>query len=286
MISVSAIEMEGSSYVFQYKGDLERQQGLEFRFPSFHSRPEAALGYLAMHLADLEEVWIHPRREPSGPWILHLDRVAEHFDLLASQEWLRGDRYLMPLSDELSGNQSMRGVVQFFVPREEPPMQEPLHAAPESLTRELTSFHVDHPDVGRCGFLMMSFSDSRGHGEISAAVKSTCEGFGLKALRADDYRYADEFFPNIKTYMHGCSFGIAVFERVEAESFNPNVALEVGYMLALGKPVCLLKERTLKALHGDLVGHLYEVFGLDNIETSIPVVLGKWLRGKGLIRDY
>ena len=31
-----------------------------------------------------------------------------------------------------------------------------------------------------------------------------------------------------------------MFERIESERHNPNVALEVDYMMALGKPVCLL----------------------------------------------
>ena len=73
---------------------------------------------------------------------------------------------------------------------------------------------------------------------------------------------------NILTYIYGCRFGIAVFERIEDEAFNPNVALEVGYMMGLGKPVCYLKERTLRTLHTDLVGQLYSEFDVENCEGN------------------
>lgn len=56
-------------------------------------------------------------------------------------------------------------------------------------------------------------------------------------------------------------------------------------MLALRKPVCLLKDRTLTALHTDLVGKLYKEFDpLDPIAT-IPNELSRWLKDKGLGRS-
>jgi len=46
--------------------------------------------------------------------------------------------------------------------------------------------------------------------------------------------------------MYGCSMGVAGFEQIEAQDFNPNVALEVGNMYAMRKPLCLLKDLTLR----------------------------------------
>ncbi|MCX5713215.1 MAG: hypothetical protein NT033_00025 [Candidatus Omnitrophica bacterium] len=91
----------------------------------------------------------------------------------------------------------------------------------------------------------------------------------MKGLRADDKCYHDDLFPNILTYLWGCSIGIAVFERLEADEFNPNVSLEVGYMRALGKPICLLKDKTLRTLQTDLIGKLYTPFDPQNPEGSI-----------------
>jgi nucleoside 2-deoxyribosyltransferase len=103
------------------------------------------------------------------------------------------------------------------------------------------------------------------------------------ALRADDKQYHDDTLWNILTYMYGCRFGIAVFERIEVDAFNPNVSLEVGYMMGLGKPVCYLEERTLPALHTDLVGRLYQTFDLQSCEETIPRALWKWMTDKGLM---
>ncbi len=41
---------------------------------------------------------------------------------------------------------------------------------------------------------------------------------------------------------------MAIYERIETQTYNPNVALEVGYLFAMRKPVCLLKDRTLDTL--------------------------------------
>ncbi len=106
---------------------------------------------------------------------------------------------------------------------------------------------------------------------------------GIVALRADDKEYMDDLFLNIKTYMHACDFGIAIFERITDDNFNPNVTLEVGYMLGMGKNVLLLKDKTLKALQTDLAGRLYKEFNTVEVEESIPIAIEKWLRDKGLI---
>lgn len=87
----------------------------------------------------------------------------------------------------------------------------------------------------------------------------------------------------ILTYVYGCRFGIAVFERIESEVFNPNVSLEVGYLLGLDKPVCFLKDHTLRTLHTDLIGQLYKQFDTQNSESTIPTVLLKWMEDKGII---
>lgn len=79
------------------------------------------------------------------------------------------------------------------------------------------------------------------------------------------------------------SFGLAVFERLEEDDFNPNVSLEVGYMHALKKSVCLLKDRTLKTLQTDLVGKLYKIFDPQDPEATIPDELEKWIRDKDII---
>ena len=94
------------------------------------------------------------------------------------------------------------------------------------------------------GFVMMPFGSTRLHDMMLNEMRSALASHQIAALRADDKQYHDDLFGNVLTYMHGCGFGIAVFERIEREAFNSNVTLEIGYMTALGKPVLLLKDKT------------------------------------------
>lgn len=150
---------------------------------------------------------------------------------------------------------------------------------PPDIASCLQNFRTDHRELGKCAFVMMRFDDTDLHKKILQAVRSWCEKQGIVGLRADDKRYADELWPNVRTYMHGCGFGIAVFERLTTDEFNPNVSLEVGYMLALGKPVCVLKDSTLKTLPSDLIGRLYDNFNVQR-PNSIKPKLDKWINDK------
>jgi nucleoside 2-deoxyribosyltransferase len=130
---------------------------------------------------------------------------------------------------------------------------------------------------------MMKFGKTPAHKKIVTAIRSALKEHGISALRADDKKYHPQLYPNIQTYMHGCGFGIAVIERLESNDFNPNVSLEVGYLLALRKPVCLLKDQTLPSLQSDLLGHLYEPFDPQNPSKSIPPLLRAWLSDSELV---
>ena len=154
---------------------------------------------------------------------------------------------------------------------------------PLEITASLQQFLKDHPDYNRNAFLIMQFGKTKAHQGIVDAIKESLSRYGIETLRADDKQYHDDLFPNVLTYLYGCRFGIAVFERLENEDFNPNVSLEVGYITALHKSVCLLKDQTLKTLHTDLVGKLYKMFDPQDPEATIPPELEKWLRDKDII---
>jgi hypothetical protein len=156
-------------------------------------------------------------------------------------------------------------------------------SVPIAIEESFARFRKDHPTPQKTGFIMMRFGTTAAHEAIAETIKDTLVSYNLEALRADDKEYHTDLLPNIQTYMHGCGFGIAVFERLESQEFNPNVALEVGYMLALGKPVCLLKDKTLTTLQPDLVGKLYRQFDPQRIKQTIKRELEKWLRDQGLL---
>lgn len=84
--------------------------------------------------------------------------------------------------------------------------------------------------------------------------------------------------------MYCCDFGIAVFERIKNDVFNPNVSLEAGYMMGLNKKVCLLKDETMRELHTDLVGKLYKSFDTRDVESTLPKQLEVWLRDMEFVK--
>lgn len=155
---------------------------------------------------------------------------------------------------------------------------------PTEILESLKLFKEDYPDPAKVAFIMMRFGKTQAHKNIEEGIKNTLSSNGITGLRADDKGYHDDLFYNILTYIYGCGCGIAIFERIEADEFNPNVALEVGYMLALGKPVCYLKDRTLEALQTDIIGKLYKQFDPYDPIGTIPTELAKWLLDKGIVK--
>ena len=107
----------------------------------------------------------------------------------------------------------------------------------------LRAFQNDHPDYERNVFVIMSFDPQLR--ETYDAIQTSLHANGYTALRADMKTYGDarQLWDNLITYMQGCNNGIAVLEDRSANEFNPNVALEYGFMRALGKQVLLLKDR-------------------------------------------
>jgi len=156
-------------------------------------------------------------------------------------------------------------------------------ASPPAIIHDsLKRFQKTHRDPSSTCFVMMRFGKTSGHSRLEKTIKKSLKKHGFIGLLARDKQFNDDLYPNIQTYIHGCAFGIAVFERLESDEFNPNVALEVGYMFGLRKHVLLLKDQTLKALHTDLVGKLYREFDPQNPEETIPAQVDAWLSDKGL----
>ena len=159
----------------------------------------------------------------------------------------------------------------------------PVESAPPAARSAILSFLVDHPNYHKNCFLIMSFKGTPAHRMIHNTLKSTLDRHELNLLRADDKSYSDDLMTNIEAYLYGCRFAIAVYERIMSESYNPNVTLEVGYFMGLRKPICLLKEKTLKTLNTDLTGKLYIEFDTQEIDSTIPHQIDKWLRDKAII---
>ena len=220
-------------------------------------------------------------------WTLDLDKLKKFIPDFPSMNWFKGKVSLEPEFETeeriVFDKPKYDARVAFYIVPEAlrrpvMPLEPPIEIK-ESFER----FKHDYPDPTKVAFIMMQFGKTKAHNEIVKAIRKVLDSHGISGVKADDKQYHDDLFPNVMTYLCGCGFGIAVFERIEAEKFNPNVSLEVGYMFAFKKPVCLLKDRTLKTLHTDLVGKLYKAFDPQDPIKTIPDEITQWLFDKGII---
>ncbi|OGL61588.1 MAG: hypothetical protein A3J27_04615 [Candidatus Tectomicrobia bacterium RIFCSPLOWO2_12_FULL_69_37] len=78
-----------------------------------------------------------------------------------------------------------------------------------------------------------------------------------------------------------CKYGVAVLENIIVDEFNPNVALEYGFMRAMGKPALLLKEKRFKP-RADILGTIWQDFDILNIDPTVPNAIDKWLDDVGV----
>ena len=272
-------------------GDSDEQdgEGITIGFTIYSPRGQRdAITRLATQLDRHDVKWLRPERGVMDKWLLDLDEIKASFENVKNLPWARGVVAVTPEYEveERYTSQGhpprVEGRIRFVVTPKEMERTMGIIDFPE-LKPFLERFWEEHREPEKCGFLMMKFDDTRLHPAIVDAIRTCCAKFGIEVFRADDRTYSDDLLSNIRTYMHGCGFGIAMYERLVADDFNPNVSLEVGYMMALGKPVLFLKDRTLRFLHTDLVGRLYETFDVQSPHETIPPVLEKWMKDKSII---
>jgi hypothetical protein len=122
----------------------------------------------------------------------------------------------------------------------------------QHLEADLPRFLQDHPDPERNVFIMMRFADTPQMNQIHQAIVSALAKHGMNAVRADDRNYTGDLWSNIEVYLTGCKYGIAVFEDIVQRDFNPNVSLELGYLMGRGKRTLLLKEKRLPQIPTDV----------------------------------
>ena len=163
---------------------------------------------------------------------------------------------------------------------------------PFRLRTEIAKFKETHGGK-TTAFIMTSFQKK--HLNTAKAIIDILDKHGIIGCLANEGeggKYSDDLWSNIEVYMHGCDFGIGIYADdnilkgksaeidLEKARVNPNMSQEVGYMLALQKPVCILKNVKLKNIPADLSGRIYVQYNKTDLETK----LRKWLESKGFIR--
>jgi len=163
------------------------------------------------------------------------------------------------------------------------PMSTLAHPHPPEIAISLDRLRTKYPDPKKLGFLIMRFAAAKPFQRIVDIIKQTGANHDLKIIRADETEFHADLWGNVRTHLHGCGFGIAVYERIETNEPNANVGLEVGYLMAMNKPVLLLKDKTVAATQSDLTGKLYKTFDPHDPEGTIPDQLTKWLLDNGIV---
>lgn len=154
---------------------------------------------------------------------------------------------------------------------------------PLEIAISLDRLRAKYSDPKKLGFLVMRFTAAKPFSNIVEVIKKTGKEHGLVIVRADEHEFHGDLWGNVRTHLHGCGFGIAVYERIESNEPNANVGLEVGYLMAMNKPVLLLKDKTVPALQADLAGKLYKNFDPHDPAGTIPEQMTKWLVDNGII---
>ncbi|HXA17605.1 MAG TPA: hypothetical protein VN380_11475 [Thermoanaerobaculia bacterium] len=274
--------------------DLQNDFAVQFFIPTTRvfKSPEEAIDFAAHHVRMLDWCAV----APGNLWSFDFDKLRARlsFDL---PEWLAGTSLGGPVPrptcreapkpGELPRPDTLEITCRFVQRTANPEIDAVLEAAnrPPDIQDSLSHFRQDFPDYAQVALVMMKFGETKLHNKIYSAIRETLSRSGLTAVRADEKAYHNNLFENVLTYLHGCRFGIAVFERLVGDEFNPNVSLELGYMLAMRKHVCLLKDATLRDLPADLMGRIYRGFDPQSPETTIPSQLESWMREKQLIGD-
>lgn len=145
------------------------------------------------------------------------------------------------------------------------------------LEPQLRDFLQDHPDPSKNVFVMMRFHESPQLNEAFQAIREVLSARGFHAVRADDRDYTGELWSNVEVYLTGSMYGIAILEDIDQRDFNPNVSLELGYMLGRNKRCLILKEQRLPNLPADVVHRLYKPFDMFNIHATVTREVARWV---------
>jgi nucleoside 2-deoxyribosyltransferase len=146
----------------------------------------------------------------------------------------------------------------------------------------------------RSVFLMTKFPDNPGEelkniqlANLTRAIEEALQPYGFVLRRADRRNFAssNQLWDNVRIHMLGCQYGIAVLESKYRDEFNPNVALEYGFMNALGRQVLLLVEKDFKHRRADIMGTLGKSFEWSPDEAlmkqTVTAAIDAWMKDLG-----
>lgn len=155
----------------------------------------------------------------------------------------------------------------------------------ETLRADCEKFFEAYPHYHRNVFIMTRFDSSdRLLNALDEALRKMLCRHRLVGLRADDrmFRSDASLWHNVCLYMVCCKYGVAVLEDRAKDEFNPNVALEYGFMRALDKRTLLLADRGFRNSRADILGTVREPFDLADPGGTLMAPIERWVRSLGV----
>jgi hypothetical protein len=133
-------------------------------------------------------------------------------------------------------------------------------------------------------FVMMRFATTLIHATLFETIRDELQKLGLCAVRADEENLAPELWTNVQACLLGADAGIVIFDNVSVRGqpplgINPNVSVELGYLMGLDKPWLMLKDKYLETMPVDLGGIIYRPFDGSNPGPDVRKAVRTWAEG-------
>lgn len=150
---------------------------------------------------------------------------------------------------------------------------------------KLNEFYSDGCTFSKSVMIMTKFSEGKTKldtalSNIIKITSKTIEECGFTPRIASSRNYYPTLWDNVELYLLACGQGIAIVESRYKPELNPNVALEWGFMRALGKDVLFLMEKDFSYPRADWEGFLKESFIWDKPANEIKHAVHKWLKDR------
>lgn len=219
---------------------------------------EEALEYLKTYLQELDELERARVNMLNGPG---LPDLKDERDIRFKEQIASTRKRLNDILEEFT----------LFPPRHD------RHAA------LLKTFYQNGP-YDRSVFIMTKFPDPQSQDardvrlrEVIAAVQDAVTRCQHNPRIASANNYHNSLWDNVELHLLGCSRGVAIVEDKHSPELNPNVAMEWGWMVGMGRRVLYLVEKDFQHARADWGGLINEQFDWDGDLKEIAQAVHKFL---------
>ncbi len=126
-------------------------------------------------------------------------------------------------------------------------------------------------------FIMARYYDTDIFNRLESIIRKSLEEHKFMAHFAKDREWSENLWENTCIYMIGCDYGICIFEEFEKREFNPNISIELGFMIGLNKPCLILKDKRMPELPSDVAGRLYKSIDAFKLEETVRTSINDWI---------